>query len=574
MSKMSRILNILSLGGEVNIGSAIASNDWPAALRLRRKSVQRSPGSSSKWLQYGHALKECGFYEKARAAYLKAENLAESAEIKLQRAHLEKLSGNIEAAYDLYVEAKARWQGESADVQREIDHLAGTVNELRARGIFPNKNELDCAIYLSSVSKPFEESDRGDLNKRIGRADYSYAFALKGFAAALDDLGIDYRVLDGVAKVPDISCISTAKKVIHIGFYPPEKINLLKGAYNVICFAWEFQRLRLASENPSYNAFSDQATMLDLADEVWVPSRYGVESIRDQLNTRVLYMPSPALIEAGFQTKCKPKTNRAIAKVAKSLNAIPWVPLAILPRVQNWLDREMAHESRSIPRILLRRLESEANPVIYIAVLNVFDYRKRIKELLYAFEAFSKRHPNAFLFLKIADDVKKSGGPNSSLLEGQISSPSELVAGLNSKNIWLTWESFTREQLNAFYDIAKFYVCTSLAEGQNLPLIEAMARKCIPVSVRNTAMKDYIGDENSVVVPDRKTQVSIGFSERYKMYGIEVDVPEVRGVYDSLVKSIELSEDSCEQKANAAFCTVSKVFGTEQLSTRLNELLS
>ena len=47
-------------------------------------------------------------------------------------------------------------------------------------------------------------------------------------------------------------------------------------------------------------------------------------------------------------------------------------------------------------------------------------------------------------------------------------------------------------QMTALYSLADFYLCTSVAEGQNLPLLEAMAHGTVPVTTANTAMLDYI----------------------------------------------------------------------------------
>lgn len=555
------------------IYAAIQSQDWPLVLRLRRKTVENAPNISSNWLQYGHALKECGYYDMADEAYAKAQKISpESKEIILQRGHLEKLRGNTEKAFELYCSARENWPGDTTHVQTEVDHLKKLARTISSRGIFPSKSEIDCPIYISSVCKIFEENDRGDMNRRIGRADYSYAFALKGFATALDNLGIDYQILNEVAGIPDIREISSSKKVIHIGFYPPEKINLLKGAYNIICFAWEFERLRLPSENPSYNAFSDQATMLNLADEIWVPSKHGVESIKPSLNNIVTYMPSPAIFDQAVRGRRKPSTKRALIKTSASLKNISWVPLNVLPRLQNVMSNNSQKESSSIQKIISRKTEND--PIVYVSIFNAHDYRKNIDSLIRGFDAFSKEYPHAYLFLKLADDQKPHEGPNGSLLHGQMSSPSSLVPSISSENIWLTWDAFTRDQMNGLFDLSRFYICSAIAEGQNLPLIESMTRKSVPISVRHTAMEDYIYDHNSIIINHKKIKAPIEFSQRYKIYGVSLDFSDEKDVYNALVKSTLLSEEEYSSKSISAFDTVSSVFGPNRIAERLEELLS
>lgn len=557
------------------INKAINKGDWPSVLFLRRKAVAASPNSSSAWLQFGHALKECGFYKLAGEAYERAKTLSPSSkEIVLQKGHLLKLSGNIEEAYEQYREASDGWVGNSRHVQVEVSHLEHIARALKSRGVFPSRNEMDSAIYLSCVAKMFEENDRTDMGRRIGRADYSYAFAMKGFAAALDDLGIDYHILNEVAGIADIRKISSAKKIIHIGFYPPEKLNLLKGAYNIVCFAWEFERLRFESENNSFNAFSDQATMLNLADEVWVPSRHGVESVRPSLSNIVTYMPSPAIVDANVRNRKKPRNKRAIIKAATSLRGISWLPLNILPRLQGALGYELARKSASIQKVLFGNLDEGREPTIYVSIFNAHDYRKNADNLIRGFAAFARENPDAYLFLKVADDQKPDDGPNGSVLRGQMSSPSSLVASVSSPNIWLTSDAFTREQLNAFFDVAQFYVCSAIAEGQNLPLIEAMARKAVPVSVAHTAMADYIYEDNAIVINHGKCIAPIDFSRRYQMFGVTLDVASAEDVFEALCRSKSLSTDDYERMGKRAFDVVQDVFGNAGIAERLNELLA
>ena len=57
--------------------------------------------------------------------------------------------------------------------------------------------------------------------------------------------------------------------------------------------------------------------------------------------------------------------------------------------------------------------------------------------------------------------------------------------------------------MSALYCIADFYICTSAAEGQNLPLLEAMAHGSVPVSTGNTAMADYITADNAFQIAER-----------------------------------------------------------------------
>ena len=54
--------------------------------------------------------------------------------------------------------------------------------------------------------------------------------------------------------------------------------------------------------------------------------------------------------------------------------------------------------------------------------------------------------------------------------------------------------------LNDLYRFASAYLCTSLAEGQNLPLMEAMSHGVVPITTQHTAMLDFIDDQNALVI--------------------------------------------------------------------------
>src|SRR5690606_16655141 len=87
------------------------------------------------------------------------------------------------------------------------------------------------------------------------------------------------------------------------------------------------------------------------------------------------------------------------------------------------------------------------------------------------------------------------------------------------------------DQLSHLYRLADFYVCTSIAEGQNLPLMEAMVHGCVPISVTNTAMADYVTADNAVTVAEgvyrglfsglasdvARSRINISYSDRYQI---------------------------------------------------------
>ncbi|TVV70744.1 hypothetical protein [Sphingomonas solaris] len=149
-------------------------------------------------------------------------------------------------------------------------------------------------FHLSAGRQPPDEQDRAGMAGSIGTSDYSYGFAMRNFHAAITRVGLPCTLVHYPEYIADIRDRSDAACDIHLGFYPPEQLRLLKGAYNVACFAWEFDRLRTPAEQPGPHAFADQATMLSRADELWLPSRHGAAAVARSVSVPVRTVPAPS----------------------------------------------------------------------------------------------------------------------------------------------------------------------------------------------------------------------------------------------------------------------------------------
>jgi glycosyltransferase involved in cell wall biosynthesis len=58
-------------------------------------------------------------------------------------------------------------------------------------------------------------------------------------------------------------------------------------------------------------------------------------------------------------------------------------------------------------------------------------------------------------------------------------------------------------QMAALYSLSDFYLSTSHCEGFNAPLLEAMTYGAFPVSTKNTAMRDFVDQDNAIVIDER-----------------------------------------------------------------------
>ena len=443
---------------------------------------------------------------------------------------------------------------------------------LRTPRATPGRAAIDPAgmhIYYSTRQARPDETDRVDLARRIGASDYSYGFAMRGFAEALTQIGLPCTEIRQPEGIADIRLRSTAACNIHLGFYPPEGLRLLKGAYNIACVAWEFDRLRLPAEVVDPHAFADQARMLALPDALWVPSRHGAAAIARSVATPIHTVPSPVAASLRDGARAGPPQPDRQRALAATLDAVSWQPLAILPRLQAAMNRTADLHRHGLSHILAT-LPGDAPPAIFLTVLNVHDYRKQIRPMLLGFAEFGQSHPNALLLVKSSTPARGEQPIASLLLAEQIFDVGSRSRPIVNDRIWITDDVLTREELGRLYDIAGFYLCTAHAEGQNLPLLEAMGRGVVPVSVDHTAMADYIRPDNAIPIRSVRRPFDMRLSRRYGLYGLETNFVETADVRAALAAAVAQSPADYAARALAAHATVRDDYGPATLLRALD----
>lgn len=567
----------LGLTGEAGLDfksladQARARRDFSADAFYRRRLCELDGSRAGHWTQYGHALKEAGFHARAEAAYLKAVAMRpEDADLRLHLAHLSKARGDMDAAAVYFGEAAALGHTRQEEISFELNLLKKVGN---AR-VFRDANEpaLKFRIYLSAPGGEMSESDHARTKAALGHGDYSYAFAMKGFSSALEALEIDHKIISHPEYIADIASRSNAEVNVHLGFYPPERLRLLKGAYNINCFAWEFDRLRLPTEVLTDHAFADQAAMLNLADEIWMPSHHGAIAVAPALDVPVHVVPAPVTEHLSVSARTGRRTSIQREKAIRAIAGVTWQPLAIVPRIQPHMNGGAKAREARLQSILENQLDGDS-PAIFVTVFNVHDYRKQIAPMLKGFLEFSRRHRNAILLCKMTT-IERELSVNDVLFGEQLSEMASLTTPMVSERIWITKDVLTRAEMNALYDVADHYVCSSHAEGQNLPLIEAMGRGVVPVSVSGTAMNGYISDDTAVVIASETKAFGRRLTRRYGLYGMETLFTSPDAVQDALERALNLTAEDYGMKSGAAFDRVREVFGLDAFGVAVQALKS
>jgi glycosyltransferase involved in cell wall biosynthesis len=136
--------------------------------------------------------------------------------------------------------------------------------------------------------------------------------------------------------------------------------------------------------------------------------------------------------------------------------------------------------------------------------------------------------------------------------------PFELI---DCKNIILVCGLLTDAEMNRLYCNADFYLCTSNAEGQNLPLLEAMAHGVVPISPATTAMADYVSGNNSVVLQATESQIYESAASAYGLSETHWDEVSTSEVVRGLEAAQLLDADRLKAKRAAAIKTVNDHYG-------------
>jgi glycosyltransferase involved in cell wall biosynthesis len=280
-------------------------------------------------------------------------------------------------------------------------------------------------------------------------------------------------------------------------FKPAEWIRLLKGVRNIACVAWEFDRLISPATRGPSDPFKDMRRMLMLPDEVWAPCEFTRQVFQANGIGNVHRIPAPIFVPAA------PERIR-FPEIPPDLDRVCWINLRIGFGRYRDLNRFLPSRPYRLSDIILDYYRHR-QPEIFVSVVNPHDVRKNLSSLIGGFLEFHSEHPNSLLLLKLV--VDNSNDRLENVLTGILPLRISNYELIDSNGVWLTTAYLPQPVLADLYRFCSAYLCTSLAEGQNLPLQEAMAWGLVPITTRHTAMADYISESNAVVIRSKRTPI-------------------------------------------------------------------
>lgn len=420
------------------------------------------------------------------------------------------------------------------------------------------------ALFTSAQSKPAAAVDA------LGKPYYSYGFAMDGYLRALAQLELEPTHITDPRAVRDCAWasefVSDPQKVpVHIMIQNFRSIRPVDWAYNIGIVAWEFDQLT-GAESAIGNVFRDQQRMLKQCDEIWTLADYSTEVCR----------------KYGFDNTHTIPSSIAQNLLGDELGLLAQPSVALGGGFAQHSDRENSCASATPTNTYAPLgLQPALNPIgekptIYVAVFNPLDQRKDPATLMHAFAEFARQSKTPVALI-----IKLSVAPNradlSQLVDGQ-KLPADYLAdmrGFASDKIILMSASLSREELTALYQRADFFVSSTRAEGQNLPLLEAMQTGTPAIAPFHTAMRDYLNDEvaieiksKPVVVPSAKP-INYHFTEGMHWYR-----SSVADVFAALRRSSEMTPASYAKLSEMAKDRVASIYSVDRVARQIQQRLT
>jgi glycosyltransferase involved in cell wall biosynthesis len=205
-------------------------------------------------------------------------------------------------------------------------------------------------------------------------------------------------------------------------------------------------------------------------------------------------------------------------------------------------------------------------------VLNPHDLRKNLTALIGGFLEFHSENPHSLLLLKLVVDNATDRLAN--VLTGILPLRIANYELIDSDGIWLTTAYLPEPVLSDLYRFSSAYLCTTSAEGQNLPLQEAMAWGLVPITTRHAAMLDYISKDNAVIIRSKRCPIDRPDTAMGSQADASWHVCSSSDVAQALRKFAALGEARRRELGLRAHQTIARDFSTAAVARLIERRLA
>tara|TARA_B100000315_G_scaffold260333_1_gene320920 strand:+ start:4840 stop:5979 length:1140 start_codon:yes stop_codon:yes gene_type:complete len=177
--------------------------------------------------------------------------------------------------------------------------------------------------------------------------------------------------------------------------------------------------------------------------------------------------------------------------------------------VPHGVDTSIFHPDPNIDRPGMRQKLGAGDDNFLFLNIGAMTTNKGIEQLLAAFARHRQSHPNAQLILKGQDNLYGSGGKLNKRLvavaEAEGVAPDIILEGLR-----YIGDDFAPEKMADLYRVVDAYVSPYLAEGFNLPVLEAIASGLPVICTAGGPTDDFCGDQFSLKIDSKLADYSQG----------------------------------------------------------------
>lgn len=358
--------------------------------------------------------------------------------------------------------------------------------------------------------------------------------------------------------------IRLADPPVHLIVKPFDELRVLKGARNIAVVFWEFDRLpvhdRLPAGHPRRsNIMHDFRHCLRLVDEVWVGCDFTRDVLRREGIPNVHTVPTPIHPAHAPWAATAPSEIEVTACGAEALRAVRGA--ARRPRPASGLFQRIARAKRQGGRI-------------FVTAFNPGDSRKNPGAAMLGFQFAQRRPADLFIVKLVVDGLENTlGRCVTELLPDRFHRSQLNMSLLDCPEMLLVAGKLTEAEMLELWQAADCYICSSSAEGQNLPLLESMAHGAVPISPAITAMADYVRPENAFVLPTHQEPVQHFLADAYGMVGAMWEVVTPRDVAHAVSTASAAPDSVIAARSRAAKRFVDKHYSPAALWTIMRRRL-
>jgi glycosyltransferase involved in cell wall biosynthesis len=397
-------------------------------------------------------------------------------------------------------------------------------------------------IFLSG---PFDYKGKG-----WGYAHYSYGFAMDSFHQVVRQ---NENIVGKFAYPFNLSAIKRSlsfmqsKNPVGFSFLPPDVSLLVPGFRNICVFAWEFDKLPTKSKERNGIFKKDYASELKKYDSVITLSAYSQKTLSSYgINSHVLPSAvSQKSVDAGEDISNLKCYN--LSTTTGSYRSDLSVPLSDIFDGSTYENR-------------------------FLYILNPHDIRKNFGNLVTAFVKFRKTNPDAVLILKMT-----AKGELAKLQETAFRREFPSFPETSFENVYFIPERLSDSKLQMLMNSCQNYVSPSRAEGQNLPLCEAMLSGMLCIAPDHTSMGDYVTKDSAIVLESSPWIIDETTHTYSEFWGLSWYNVGERAILDALHKATSLTKEDkaamiVKAKKNVSdFCSPEAVLEKwQQIKLQLN----